>query len=67
MTAARNIDDEWPCYHTWPGYDLSPFTPVRGLYNVGDGVIPEGWVGGSGAAESAKVVVEDIQARAKLG
>jgi hypothetical protein len=25
-----------------------------------------GWVGGSGAAESARVVVEDIQARTKL-
>jgi len=64
---ARNFYGDWPFYRTWPGDCIGTKTSVENLYNVGDGVIPEGWVGGSGAAESARVVVEDIQARAKLG
>jgi hypothetical protein len=64
---ARNFYGDWPFYRTWPGDCIGTKTSVENLYNVGDGVIPEGWVGGSGAAESARVVVEDIQARTKLG
>ena len=62
---ARNFYGDWPFYRTWPGDCIGTKTSVENLYNVGDGVIPEGWVGGSGAAESARVVVEDIQARLK--
>jgi len=61
MTDARNIDDEWPCYHTWPGYDLPPLTPIRGLYNVGDGVKSFGKVGLYACAESGRIVAEDIK------
>ena len=50
-----------------PGTGISPeirapflAMSIENLYNVGDAVIPEGWVGGSGTAESARVVVEDI-------
>jgi len=64
---SRNFYGDWPFYRTWPGDCIGTKTSVENLYNVGDGVIPEGWVGGSGAAESARVVVEDVQARAKLG
>jgi len=64
---SRNFYGDWPFYRTWPGDCIGTKTSVENLYNVGDGVIPEGWVGGSGAAESARVVVEDIQARTKLG
>jgi phytoene dehydrogenase-like protein len=62
---ARNFCGDWPFYGTWAGDCLTQKTPVENLYNVGDAVIPEGWVGGSGAAESARVVVEDIKARTK--
>ena len=64
---ARNFCGDWPFYGTWPGDCLGQKTPVEDLYNVGDAVIPGGWVGGSGAAESAKVVVEDIKTRVKPG
>ncbi|MFH0914027.1 MAG: hypothetical protein V1849_01905, partial [Chloroflexota bacterium] len=60
-TDARNIDDEWPCYRTWPGYDLAPGTAVKGLYNVGDGVKPFGKVGLPSCAESGRVVAEEIK------
>lgn len=62
---ARNFSGDWPFYGTWPGDCLTQKTPIENLYNVGDAVIPGGWVGGSGAAESARVVVEDIKARVK--
>jgi hypothetical protein len=64
---ARNFYGEWPFYRTWPGDCIGQKTPIENLYNVGDAVIPGGWVGGSGAAESARVVVEDIKTRAKPG
>jgi phytoene dehydrogenase-like protein len=64
---ARNFCGDWPFYGTWPGDCLGQKTPVEDLYNVGDAVIPGGWVGGSGAAESAKVVVENIKTRVKPG
>ena len=64
---ARNFCGEWPFYRTWPGDCIGQKTPIENLYNVGDAVIPGGWVGGSGAAESARVAVEDIKARIKPG
>lgn len=67
MLIARNFYGEWPFYRTWPGDCIGQKTPIENLYNVGDAVIPGGWVGGSGAAESARVVVEDIKTRAKPG
>ncbi|MFC1848372.1 phytoene desaturase family protein [Chloroflexota bacterium] len=62
---ARNFCGDWPFYGTWPGDCLTQKTPIENLYNVGDAVIPGGWVGGSGAAASAGVVVDDIKARVK--
>jgi phytoene dehydrogenase-like protein len=62
---ARHFCGDWPFYGTWPGDCLTQKTPVENLYNVGDAVIPGGWVGGSGAAASANVVVDDIKERVK--
>ena len=66
ILVARNFYGEWPFCRTWPGDCMSQKTSIENLYNVGDAVIPGGYVGGSGAAESARVVVEDVQARLKL-
>jgi hypothetical protein len=41
-------------------------TPIRNLYNVGDAVNPPEWMAGSGVAEGAKIVAEDIKGRIKL-
>ncbi|UCG83504.1 MAG: NAD(P)/FAD-dependent oxidoreductase [Dehalococcoidia bacterium] len=65
ILVARNFCGDWPFYGTWPGDCLTQKTPIENLYNVGDAVIPGGWVGGSGAAASAAVVVDDIKARVK--
>lgn len=64
----HRYDAEWPCLRAWPTADRHRRTPVEDLYNVGDAVIPagSGWNGGSGAADSARVVAEDIKARIKV-
>ncbi|MFC2027992.1 phytoene desaturase family protein [Chloroflexota bacterium] len=56
----RNFCGEWPCTRAWQGYDVMLETPIENLYNVGDGVKPEGWIVGSGAAESGRVVARTI-------
>lgn len=51
---------DWPAGHAWPGYDLPVRTPVRGLFNVGDGVKPRGWSGIEASGENARLVCEDV-------
>lgn len=56
----RNFCGEWPVTRSWQGYDIGRKTPVKNLYNVGDGVKPEGWIVGSGAAMSGRIVAGEI-------
>jgi len=51
---------EWPGMHARLGTDISRRTPIRNLYNVGDGVKPPGTTALPGAVESACKVFEDI-------
>ncbi len=60
---ARQFRGDWPVNRCFQGYDLDQKTPVDLLYNVGDAVKPSGWVGASGAARSARLVVENIRQR----
>lgn len=53
-----------PGMHRWAGFGLPVNTPVRGLYNVGDGCTPPGTIGTEGAAASARAAVEMILQRA---
>jgi phytoene dehydrogenase-like protein len=57
---------EWPAQRAVTGYDLSWGTPVRNLWNVGDGVKPWASGGTAACAEVARVVVEEVQARFPL-
>lgn len=61
----RDIDDEFPALRSWMGYDLKPETPVRNLYNVGDGVKPFGWEGLAACAQGARLVVNEVKKRHK--
>ncbi|MFC1944376.1 phytoene desaturase family protein [Chloroflexota bacterium] len=63
---ARRFCSDWPNVRVWPSSDRHQKPPVENLYNVGDGVNPAGWMGGSGAAESARIVANDIMGRVKL-
>jgi phytoene dehydrogenase-like protein len=47
-----------PAHRVLPGTEVSTTTPVAGLYEVGDGAKPVGWVGTSGSAESARLVAD---------
>ena len=61
----RSFHGDWPGFRARPGYDAPQQTPVRGLYNVGDGAKASGRVGLSGSAEGARLVAEEIKERAK--
>ena len=56
---------EWTVDSAWPGCGLHHKTPVENLYIVGTAVVRKTgyYVGGSGAAENARIVAEDITAR----
>lgn len=52
-----------PGMHRWAGYGMPVDTPIRGLYNVGDGCAPPGTIGTESAAASARVLAEMIEQR----
>jgi len=62
----RRYQKNWPCVRAWPSVDSHMKTPIKNLYNVGDAVNPPEWMAGSGVAEGAKIVAEDIKGRIKL-
>jgi len=63
----RNIDHFLPEGRSWqsPSFCMSYKTPVKNLYDVGDGVISGGAIGSSGSAESAKKAVDLIKKTVK--
>jgi len=52
-----------PGMHRWVGRTMPVTTPIRGLYNVGDGCAAPGTIGTEGAASSAKAATDDLLAR----
>lgn len=60
---AVTFHGDWPVYHSWPGEDLPQKTPIENLYNVGDGVKVPGMIGLESAAETARLVAEDLMRR----
>lgn len=62
----RDIDDEFPELRTWPGYDMPRETPIKNLYNVGDGVKTVGMTGTAASAESGKLVAETVKKQIKV-
>jgi phytoene dehydrogenase-like protein len=49
-----------PGMHRWAGHMMPVTTPIRNLYNVGDGCTPPGTIGTEGAAGSAREVAQRI-------
>jgi phytoene dehydrogenase-like protein len=64
----QSYRDEWPVNRSGQGYDVAQKVPgIENLYNVGDGVKPRGHVMAEGAAESARIVSEDVIRRRQVG
>ena len=51
---------DWPAQRAITGFDLPNDTPVKNLWNVGDGTKPWGDAGTASCAETARLVVEKI-------
>lgn len=49
-----------PGMHRWAGHMMPVTTPIRNLFNVGDGSTPPGTIGTEGAAGSAREAVKII-------
>ncbi|MBC7253395.1 MAG: hypothetical protein H5T72_05440 [Actinobacteria bacterium] len=59
----HDVDSDFPGARAWPGFDMPPETPIRNLYNVGEGVRAPGWSGTNKTAQTA-MEVADIVCRA---
>ncbi len=63
LLMVQTYRDDWPVNRADQGYDVGQKVPaIENLYNVGDGVKPRGHVMAEAAAESARIVAEDILA-----
>lgn len=49
-----------PAQQSAPGNEPSVVTPVANLVDVGDGVKPDGWIGTSGCAKSAREAIDAL-------
>ena len=49
-----------PGMRRWIGFGMPVTTPIRGLFNVGDGCAPKGTIGTESAAASAREAVDII-------
>lgn len=54
---------DWPAQRAITGNDLPQATPIRNLWNVGDGVKSWGEAGTAACAETARLVVQQIAAQ----
>jgi len=59
----KDINDEVPEMRSKGGSDMPTETPIKNLYNVGDGCLAYGYSGSTGAAESTLRVVDTIVKR----
>ena len=64
---SRNIDDELPEMRTRVGIVIPVETPVKNLYNVGDGCPIMGYTGSNAAAETAVRVAGMVRKQFKSG
>jgi phytoene dehydrogenase-like protein len=59
--------NSWPAQRVWCGHPMPHKTPIENLYNAGDAMMPQGTIGTIGAAESAKIVSEEVKSRGNKG
>ncbi|MFQ6136025.1 MAG: phytoene desaturase family protein [Candidatus Hydrothermarchaeales archaeon] len=57
----QSYRDGWPVNRTPSGKYLSPDTPIRGLYCVGDAIKPEGWMETEGVAKGVEMMLKRLE------
>lgn len=60
VLAVQCYRGEWPVNRAVSGMVLGPETPLKGLYLVGDGIKPQGWMETDGVAAGVEVALEKI-------
>jgi phytoene dehydrogenase-like protein len=60
VLAIQVFKGNWPVNHARQGQDASQTTPINGLYLVGDGAKPSGFIMAESVVESARRFVECI-------
>lgn len=60
IIAVQVFKGDWPVNHARQGQDASQTTPIKGLYLVGDGAKPSGFIMAEGVVESARRVVDRV-------
>lgn len=60
IIAIQIFKGNWPVNHAHQGQDATQLTPIKGLYLVGDGAKPSGFVMAEGVVEGAKRVVKHV-------
>ncbi len=63
ILAVQSYRDSWPVNRALSGKHISPETPVKGLYLVGDAIKPEGFMETDGVAAGVKLALERIEKR----
>lgn len=58
----RVMTGDWPAQRTCSGYDMPTHTPIKNVWNVGDGVKEYGDAGTQACAVSGKLVSESVVA-----
>jgi phytoene desaturase len=62
ILSVNMMRDGWPPQRAVSGFDLAPSTPIRNLWNVGDGVKEYANGGTTACAETAKIIVDEATA-----
>ncbi len=60
VLAVQTYRGEWPVNHAPSGTHIPPETPAGGLYLVGDGVKPRGWMETDGIAMGVRGMLEHL-------
>lgn len=61
ILAIQVFKGDWPVNHARQGLDAPQITPINGLYLVGDGAKPSGFIMAEGVVESARRVANRIK------
>lgn len=63
ILAVQVYKSGWPVNRAISGVRISPETPIKNLYCVGDAIKPQGWMESEGVAAGVSLLLEHLQKR----